>query len=75
MCHVETTLAPCIFEYVYFARPDTIMNGISVYKSRLSMGEKLAQKVLRHFKCSLDEIRDLIDVVIPVPDTSRVSAL
>lgn len=60
---------PCIFEHVYFARPDTLMDSISVYKARLRMGEKLADKVKR-----LRPDHD-IDVVIPIPDTSRTSAL
>ncbi len=67
-CAENPVHRPCIFEHVYFARPDSLMDGISVYKSRLRMGEKLAQKILR-----LMPDHD-IDVVIPVPDTSRVAA-
>ncbi len=68
-CAENPLISPCIFEYVYFARPDSIMDGISVHKSRLRMGTKLAQKVERDFP-DLD-----IDVVIPIPDTSRSAAL
>ncbi|MEO1767570.1 amidophosphoribosyltransferase [Thiobacter aerophilum] len=68
-CAQRPLLSPCIFEYVYFARPDSVMNGISVYASRLRMGERLADKIRREFS-HLD-----IDVVIPIPDTSRPSAL
>lgn len=69
-CAAAPKYSPCIFEYVYFARPDAIIDGISVYKARLKMGEQLAQKILREWGEEHD-----IDVVIPIPDTSRTSAL
>ena len=68
-CTPEASLNPCIFEYVYLARPDSMMDGASVYESRLHMGEKLAEKIRRQYR-QLE-----IDVVIPIPDSSRPSAL
>lgn len=69
VCHTAPSLSPCIFEYVYFARPDSIMDGVSVYESRLKMGEKLANRI------KVVHPNHEIDVVIPIPDTSRTSAL
>jgi len=70
--HERCTVAeqtPCIFEYVYLARPDTIIANVSVYKARLKMGQKLGEKILREWP------DHDIDVVMPIPDTSRTSAL
>jgi amidophosphoribosyltransferase len=68
-CSEKSELNPCIFEFVYFARPDSIIDNISVYKSRLRMGEKLAEKIKSIWP------EEMIDVVMPVPDTSRTAAL
>jgi amidophosphoribosyltransferase len=67
-CSKRPNLTPCIFEHVYFARPDSMMDDISVYKCRLRMGERLAKKIIR------TNPGHKIDVVIPIPDTSRQSA-
>ncbi len=68
-CAPNPTSNPCIFEYVYLARPDSVIDGISVYETRLRMGESLADKISREH-ANLN-----IDVVIPIPDSSRPSAM
>src|SRR5207244_7497348 len=68
-CAEHPQLAPCIFEFVYLARPDSVIDGTSVYETRLNMGEQLANKIR-----GMPEAQD-IDVVIPIPDSSRPSAL
>lgn len=68
-CAESEVHTPCIFEHVYFARPDSLMDSILVYKARMRMGEKLADKLLK------ERPQHDIDVVIPIPDTSRTSAL
>jgi amidophosphoribosyltransferase len=62
---------PCLFEYIYFARPESTIDGILVYQARKNMGEALANKILRDYPDIVAEI----DVVMPVPDSARISAL
>jgi amidophosphoribosyltransferase len=63
------TLNPCIFEFVYLARPDSVIDGISVYQARLNLGETLAKRVISTVP------PNEIDVVIPIPESSRPSAM
>lgn len=60
---------PCLFEYIYFARPDSTIDRISVYEARIKMGEKLANKIIKEFP------ENDIDIIVPIPETSRISAL
>ena len=64
----QTSYSPCIFEFVYFARPDSVIDKLSVYKARLRMGEELAGQIVRKWP------ENDIEVVIPIPDTSRTAA-
>lgn len=68
-CAEKAELTPCLFEHVYLARPDSIIDEVNVYKARMRMGVKLAEKVMR------ERPDHDIDVIIPIPDTSRTSAL
>ena len=68
-CAEKTSHNPCIFEYVYLARPDSVMDGISVYQARLNLGKTLAKRVISTVPPSQ------IDVVIPIPESSRPSAM
>ena len=64
ICCEQTTLTPCLFEYVYFARPDSVIDGVNVYEARQLMGEKLAEKIKNEIPV------EEIDVVIPIPESS-----
>jgi amidophosphoribosyltransferase len=68
-CAENPSLNPCMFEFVYLARPDSVMDGISVYQARLNMGETLAQRLISTIR------PNEIDVVIPIPESSRPSAM
>ena len=68
-CAADPQLVPCSFEYVYLARPDSVMNGIAVYEARLRMGERLADTIAKYTP------REAIDVVMPIPDSSRPAAM
>ncbi|OOH92138.1 amidophosphoribosyltransferase [Pasteurellaceae bacterium 15-036681] len=71
MCAENAVLNPCIFEYVYFARPDSVIDGVSVYASRVHMGAFLGEKIANEWKDIIDDI----DVIIPIPETSTDIAL
>ncbi|KQN75333.1 amidophosphoribosyltransferase [Duganella sp. Leaf61] len=68
-CADNPSLNPCVFEFVYLARPDSVIDGASVYNTRLKMGEYLAKKIVR------EGLADDIDVVMPIPDSSRPAAI
>ena len=69
ICHPKIAHTPCVFEHVYFARPDSVIDGISVHKARLRMGESLAKSISKSFQ------DDEIDAGSPVPDSGRIAAL
>ena len=69
-CAQSTSYRTCIFEYVYFSRPDSVIDEVFVHKARMRMGHSLAKKIKKEWKGALD-----IDVVMPIPDTSRTAAL
>lgn len=71
VCADKTRLVPCVFEYVYLARPDSIIDDVSVYKSRLRMGEHLADRIIAQYSQHDHDI----DVVIPIPETGRTAAI
>ena len=68
-CAVASAYSPCIFEHVYFARPDSVIDGISVYQARRNQGQRLAERLLESWP------DHDIDVVIPIPDSGRIAAL
>ena len=68
-CSEKVEASPCIFEHVYFARPDSVIDGISVYHARLNQGDILAKRILEQWP------DHDIDAVIPVPDSGRIAAL
>jgi amidophosphoribosyltransferase len=68
-CSSDPALIPCSFEYVYLARPDSVMNGVSVYEARLRLGDRLADTIAKH--APIDDI----DVVMPIPDSARPAAM
>lgn len=69
ICHASPVLSPCVFEFVYLARPDSTMDKVSVYQARINMGIALAKQLIRK------QPNHGIDVVVPVPDTGRIFAL
>jgi len=69
--HNNPALAPCIFEYIYFARLDSVIDGLLVYEARIKMGEMLAKKIA----IEMPDYANLVDVIMPIPETSRASAI